>query len=264
MSSMTEADREELRRARHLLEHPGLAVKLANLAGRPVEWALARLPARGAELVDTATRAALDRALDLAVRTMAGTAEGPARDWRHRLAVWSTGGAGGALGLLGLPFELPLTTTLMLRSIADHARAQGEELSSAEARVNCLLVLALGGTASSDDASRGGYFAVRVALARAVSEAADYLAGRVAAEEVAERTAPVLIRLTSGIAARFGVAVQDKVAAQLVPVLGALGGAMINGLFIDHFQGVARGHFTVRKLERRYGAGEVKAEYAAP
>jgi hypothetical protein len=43
------------------------------------------------------------------------------------------------------------------------------------------------------------------------------------------------------------------VAAQTIPVIGALGGAAINYAFIDHFQSVARGHFTVRRLERKYG-----------
>jgi EcsC family protein len=40
---------------------------------------------------------------------------------------------------------------------------------------------------------------------------------------------------------------------QTIPVIGALGGAAINYAFIDHFQSIARGHFTVRRLERKYG-----------
>jgi hypothetical protein len=51
------------------------------------------------------------------------------------------------------------------------------------------------------------------------------------------------------------------VAAQSVPVIGAAGGAAINLLFIDHFQDMARGHFTVRRLERTYGAELIRAEY---
>src|SRR3712207_7386206 len=38
--------------------------------------------------------------------------------------------------------------------------------------------------------------------------------------------------------------------AQAVPVLGAISGAAVNTLFIDHFQSLAQGHFTVRRLER--------------
>jgi hypothetical protein len=44
-------------------------------------------------------------------------------------------------------------------------------------------------------------------------------------------------------------------------VIGALGGAAVNYAFIDHFQSVARGHFTVRRLERKYGKEVVFAAY---
>lgn len=257
---MNEADLAALRRAKQLLEHPGLAIKLANLAGKPVEWALARLPARAGALVARATQAALDRALALAIRSL-GDGDGPPRDWRHRAAVWSSGAAGGVFGLLALPVELPLSTTVMLRSIAEHARAQGEDLSSPEARLSCLLVLALGGRSRGDDASEAGYFAVRLAFGRAVAQAAEYVAGKAAAKEVAEQTAPALVRLVTGIAARFGVAVEDKAMAQLLPLVGAAGGALINQVFIAHFQEMAEGHFTVRRLERAHGAEAVRQAY---
>ena len=44
-------------------------------------------------------------------------------------------------------------------------------------------------------------------------------------------------------------------------VVGAAGGALINTLFIDHFQDMARGHFVVRRLERVYGTDAVRAAY---
>ena len=55
--------------------------------------------------------------------------------------------------------------------------------------------------------------------------------------------------------------VTQKVAAQAIPVIGALGGAAVNYAFIEHFQDVARGHFTVRRLERTYGKDLVRKEY---
>jgi hypothetical protein len=55
--------------------------------------------------------------------------------------------------------------------------------------------------------------------------------------------------------------VSQKIAAQTVAVIGAVGGAAVNLAFIEHFQDVARGHFTVRRLERVYGAERVRAEY---
>jgi len=57
--------------------------------------------------------------------------------------------------------------------------------------------------------------------------------------------------------------VSQKFMAQAVPVAGAVGGATINVLFIDHFQGLARGHFIVRRLERKYGLETVRTSYAS-
>src|SRR5438309_1225935 len=73
--------------------------------------------------------------------------------------------------------------------------------------------------------------------------------------------APFLVRFLTQIASRFGVVVSQKIAAQAVAVVGAVGGAAVNLAFIEHFQDVARGHFTVRRLERVYGAEIVRAEY---
>lgn len=258
---MNEADLQGLRRAKHLLENPGVAMKIANAAGKPVEWAIARLPDRAASLLSSATRAALDKALSVALSTLDKDPRDSPRNFSHRAAIWATGAAGGAFGLAGLPIELPVSTTIMLRSIADHARAQGEDLSSPQARMNCILVLALGGRPRSDDASEVGYFAARMAFARTVSEAAEYLAGKMAAEELADRSAPVLVRFITSIAARFGLAVEDKLIAQLVPVVGAAGGALVNDIFLTHFQDMGWGHFTIRRLERAYGIEEVREAY---
>jgi hypothetical protein len=63
------------------------------------------------------------------------------------------------------------------------------------------------------------------------------------------------------IASRFGVVVGQKFAAQAIPVVGALSGAAVNYAFIDHFQEIARAHFAVRRLERRYGKDAVRMAY---
>jgi hypothetical protein len=47
-----------------------------------------------------------------------------------------------------------------------------------------------------------------------------------------------------------------------VPVIGAASGALINLLFIDHFQTMSRAHFTIRRLERRYGEAAVRSAYS--
>jgi hypothetical protein len=146
----------------------------------------------------------------------------------------------------------------MLRAIADIARSEGEDLADPETALSCVQVFALGGRSGSDDASESGYFAVRGMLAKSVTEAARFVAERGAIKE----GGPVLVRFITQVASRFGVLVTQKVAAQALPVIGAVGGAAVNYAFIEHFQDVARGHFTVRRLERIYGKELVQAEYA--
>lgn len=260
---MQASDLEALRQAKQLLENPGLAIQIANYIGKPVEWAIAKLPERAGGIIVSATKSAMESALEAAVWTLAEGAQKP-KDWRHRLAVIATGMGGGFFGLAGLPVELPISTTIMLRSVADNARAQGEDLGKPDAKLNCLLVFALGGSSNTDDAAEVGYFAVRTALAKAVAEAGEYMAGRVAADVVADKGAPAFARLIAGIASRFEPQIAEKIAGQAAPFVGAAAGAVINTLFINHFQNMARGHFTVRRLERKYGADVVRETYDKP
>jgi len=95
---------------------------------------------------------------------------------------------------------------------------------------------------------------VRGLLARSVTEAARFIAER----GVVEEGAPALARFTAQVSARCGLVITQKAAAQAIPVIGALGGAGVNYAFVEHFQTVARGHFTVRRLERNYGGQVVR------
>jgi hypothetical protein len=243
--------------AKSLLERPSLAAKMTSFVGTPIEKAFKLLPARWADMVSQVTQSVIGGALQMAVATLKD--RGPRRSWdtAHKILVTVTGAAGGAFGLPALAIELPVSTTIMLRSIADIARSEGERIRLPDGMLACLEVFALGGRARSDDAAEVGYFAVRAALASTVSEAAQYLAERGLAQE----GAPVIVRFIAQVASRFGIVVSEKAAAQAVPILGAAGGAIVNLLFIDHFQGMARGHFIVRKLERIYGQEVVRAEY---
>lgn len=248
---------EDLRTAKLLLETPGLAAKISNFVGAPIEKGIALLPKKWNAVVNDATRKSIETALDVALWTMDhGHAEAPS-NWWHKLAVGTTGAAGGAFGLAALTIELPVSTTIMLRSIADIARSQGENLKMPEARLECIQVLALGGASKSDDGSEAGYFAARAAMAKAVSDAVQHLARN----GLSQKGAPAIIRLIALIASRFSVVVSEKAAAQAMPVLGAFGGAVINTLFIDHFQDMGKGHFIVRRLERAHGPEEVKRIY---
>lgn len=250
-------DIEELRAAKRALEHPSFAARITNAIGAPLEQGFALLPQSWAALVSDAARAGITTALNVALKTLSARHGRSPRDLLHKAAVAATGAGAGMFGLPALPVELPVSTTIMLRSIGDIARSQGEDLRTLNARLACLEVFALGGTSPRDDATETGYFAVRAALAGVVSDVATYIAERGLAKE----GAPPLVRLVVYIAERFGVQVSEKLAAQAVPVIGAAGGAAVNLLFIDHFQRMAKAHFTVRRLERKYGAGAVRQAY---
>jgi hypothetical protein len=101
------------------------------------------------------------------------------------------------------------------------------------------------------------YWLTRAALGKTLSEAASHLTGR----GVVDVASPAAIRLVNAIASRFGVMVSEELAAKALPVVGAAGGSVVNVLFIDHFQDMARGHFIVKRLENRYGVETVRDVY---
>ena len=186
---MTPEDLAALQRAVWSLEHPGLAARLTNMVGKPIELIGDALPTSARRAIATATSKALQAALKVALRTMPRT-DHAGSGLLHKALATASGAAGGAFGLATLPVELPVSTIVMLRSIAEIARSHGEDLSDPESALSCIQVFALGGPAASTDASESVYFAVRAILAKSVTEAARFIAER----GVVEESAPVLVR----------------------------------------------------------------------
>ncbi|MGA7829027.1 MAG: EcsC family protein [Geobacteraceae bacterium] len=255
--ALSHAETCDLRLAKALLENPGIAAKFSNFVGSPIENGFKKLPESWSMTVNNIAKKSIETALEIALFTMNREKQLPSSNWWHKLAVVATGAGGGAFGLPALALELPVSTTIILRSIADIARSQGEDLSRPDAKLQCVQVLALGGKSKSDDGTESGYFVTRAALAKAVSEAASHLTTK----GLSQRGAPAIVRLISQVASRFSIVVSEKAAAQAVPVVGAFGGAAINALFIDHFQDMGKGHFIVRRLERLHGQEEVRQLY---
>lgn len=267
---LTSAAMQELREAKDILEHQGLAERLTELVGAPITASLKLLPDSAEKIIYSAVEKSLQKGLDLAVTSL-GKDDALATKPRlltHKLLAGLSGAAGGSLGGLTVAAELPVSTVLILRSVADIARSQGEDLTQLEPRLACLEVLALGpGTVavekkSGDAVEEGedadiGYLAVRIAMGKQISDATKY----VAKHGLASRAAPPLVQLLNMIGKRFGLVVSEKMAAQAIPVIGAVGGALINTYFIDHFQDLARAHFTIRRLEREYGSAVVTEAY---
>lgn len=264
----TSQDWRDLKRAVDLLESPTLTAKMANLIGSPLEFAVKRLPDSVSRRIHGAVEAALFKSAQAALWTMDNTPGKAASTRWHKLAAATSGAVGGAFGFTTLFIELPVSTTIMMRSVADVARSEGFDLREMSTRHACLEVFALGGNSGKDDASETGYYITRGFTAEVMRHLSAELAGR------AVGGSPVMIGLTpkeagkwlaklvEKVAARFGVVVTEKFAAQAVPIVGAVAGATLNTMFTDYYQDVARGHFIVRRLERTYGYETVRAAYS--
>jgi hypothetical protein len=258
-TSLTPEDHQALIRAYEALEHPGLAARVSNFLGIPLTASLKLLPRPWSAGLATASEAAVAKALDVALMSLNQKPSSmDPRNSSHQLLTMVTGATGGFFGLPALLVELPVTTIIMLRSIAAVAEAEGEDLTELDARLACVHVFAFGGRSGDDTYTELGYFELRAALALHLSVVSHHVAacglnGRL----------PGMVNLIRSIAARFGVVISEKAAFQMVPVLGAAAGALVNRAFTDHFQNVAAGHFTVRRLERKYGCEVIEAAYRA-
>jgi len=142
----------------------------------------------------------------------------------------------------------------------DIARSEGEDLNSYDTQLACLQVLALGGKSKHDDNLDTGYYATRVALSSAVNNATSY-ATKHGMGAVLQGSNNTLVKLIGAVASRFSIQVSEKFVAQAIPVIGAAGGGSINLAFISHFQSMAKAHFTVRRLERKYGPEMIEEAY---
>lgn len=221
---------------RRLRRGGGRVVRAAQMVARMGAAPLMRVlgGATGAAgVLESMAQAALERAFGLAVFGLpeAGAPEHPMNaPHAAQLATAVSGAVSGAVGLVGAVPDAALTTLLIMRQIAAVAVREGESLSDEETRRACLEVFAL------DSGDEGGYWGARLLL----------------------RGAPVASVL--GQAARgWGLALSEKLAAQAAPVIGAAGGALVNTAFLSHYRTLARGHFTIRRLERTYGEAAVRA-----
>jgi len=263
----TSRDWADLERAVALLESPTLTAKMANLIGSPLEFAVKKLPQSVSKRIHGAVEAALFKSAQAALWSMDNTPGKAASTRWHKAAAAATGALGGAFGFTALFLELPVSTTIMMRSVADVARSEGFDLSEMGTRHACLEVFALGGNSGQDDASETGYYITRGFTAEVMRHLSAELAGAavggggVMIGLTPKEAGKWLAKIVEKVAARFGVVVTEKFAAQAVPIIGAVAGATLNTMFTDYYQDMARGHFIVRRLERQYGYETVRSAY---
>lgn len=256
-TALSAEDREALLWAHRHLECPSFLARLTGKLGKPIQKFFDILPEPWHRRMQRSIHASLERSLAIAVFSLGNERLRRPRTHYHKALGMLSGAAGGLFGLPAVLAELPVTSTIILRSIADIAQSHGEDLRDPETRLACMEVFALGGRSQEDDATDAGYYGVRLALGMHLSRVSE----RVASQGIARLSPPGMVRFIAEIAGRFGVVVTEKAALQMVPLLGAGAGSLINLAFMEHFQDIARGHFTMRRLERVYGTELMRAEY---
>jgi hypothetical protein len=155
-------------------------------------------------------------------------------DWFHKAVATASGATGGFFGTAGLLWDLPVTTSIIMRSVTEIARSfPDEKIGTDDTKRACIEVFAFGGPETDDDDADKSYWATRAGLGHTTIEA-----------------------LIKAVVPRLGFVLSEKVVAQSVPVLGCIAGAGLNYAFIDYYQQMARVHFTVRGVEKRSADSE--------
>ncbi|MGC3936365.1 EcsC family protein [Roseobacter sp. EG26] len=201
----------------------GGAIELLNLVGGRAEGLLERLPAPARSGLQDATRSALEQAMKLAHSSRDMVPD--QKSWLNTAVGTAMGAVGGVGGLPTALAELPVTTTLLLRIIQGVAVEHGFDPTEQNVQFDCIEVFASAGPLSKDDGADLGFLSARVTLSGA------------ALQGIIARVAP-----------RLATAMGQKLAAQTVPVLGAVAGAATNYAYTNYYQEMAHVHFGLRKL----------------
>lgn len=266
----------KLEQAVHLLESPSLVIQMSNAIaafGNKIPFSL---PSETKKKIVGIAESALHSVFDIASLTMEDKKQ-DSSPWVHKIAAAAAGGAGGFFGMASILVELPISTTIMMRSILDIARAEGFPLKEDRTRLECIKVFGLEGNKSTeDDNAESGYYSSRIALdgitqyaikaaneaiAAAAEKAAAKAAGK-AMESVTEKSVgETIIKLIQAVASRLGVTLTEQAAAKSIPILGAVAGSVLNTMFTNYYQDMARGHFTVIKLEEKYSQETIQELY---
>jgi 5-carboxymethyl-2-hydroxymuconate isomerase len=266
------SDYNDLKRAVLLLESPSIIARISNIIGVPLEGAVKALPASVSKKISGAVEAALHKAANAALWSLDNDPYKVASTKLHKFYAATSGALGGAFGFTALLIELPVSTTIMMRSVADVARSEGFNLSDFSTKYACIEVFAMGSYTKKDDATETGYYIFRGFMTESMRQLSKELA-EIAAEAAAKQIPQAFIKITPAqtskwfaeiiakVAARFNIVITEKFAAQTVPVVGAVTGAIINTLFTDFYQDMARGHFIVKRLEAKYSYEQVRDEY---
>lgn len=210
----------------------GVLMSAVAKLGSTVDGTLNLLPEGIRSSLHDTLRSALDQAFKVAILNMDGETGKEASKGLYKLLGAATGAAGGFFGAPGILAELPVTTTAILRSIADVARSKGADLKDPAVQLACLQVFALGGPLDDDDEADALFVASRVG---------------------ANIAAPKLAEMITKIASRFAITLSPKIVAQSVPIAGAVAGAGLNLTYMSFYQSMAAVMFTLKPIEAEFG-----------
>lgn len=206
----------------------GVGMQVLGLLGGQAEGVLKRFPKGVTDQMDNITGAALETAFDVAARSRDALPD--QKDWLNTVVTMGTGAMGGFGGLPSAVAELPVTTTVILRAVQGIAVEHGFDPVEETTRMDCVQVFAAAGPLSEDDGIDTSFLSMRLGLTGATVQS-----------------------LLTRVAPRLATVLGQKLAAQTVPVLGAVVGAAINYAFTSYYQDMARIHFGLRKLSDQLG-----------
>lgn len=201
----------------------GIGVRMLNLLGGKAESLIDRLPATVREHLGDATQRALTLAMHTAQSTR--TAVPDQKSWVNTAATTAMGAAGGFGGLPTALVELPATTTVLLRAIQGVAAEHGFDPAAENVQFDCIRVFASAGPLAADDGADLGFVSLRLTL-----------------------SGGAMHKLIAAVAPKLATVLGQKLAAQTVPVLGAVAGATINFVYTSYYQQIAHVHFGLRRL----------------
>ena len=246
---------EALGDAVYALEKNSLVGSISEFTSKPVDELLRKVPKQIRNKVETSVEKITFKCLDLAIKSL--NQESSTNKKKYDVFyTGAVGGMGGVFGIASLPIELPITTILLLRSIANIAQNHGEDLRQLESRLACIEVFALS-KAQKNDQSSISYYASRAMLSKLSNDAIRIMSER----GMAEISGAAMGGIAAQTATKYSTVVSEKVLAGAIPILGAIGGATVNIIFLNYFKNLAHGHFTIRRLERIYGVEEIQRQF---
>jgi hypothetical protein len=268
--SISQEDLETIKKAKQEIENISLAMRGLNQLGNVLESGIKKIPIKQQQWLQKQVHKILMMVVKSNLATMQeGKLFKKPSNKTYKTLVTASGAATGMFGAatgIGTALfasELALTTKFIMRSILDIARSHGENLQDFDTQLACMQVFALGGKSKDDDGLESTYYTMRIALSSAAKGASAYVAknGAQGLNKMLISSSNPLLKVIGIIASRFSIQVSEKFVAQSIPVIGAVGGGTINFVFINHFQMVANAHFTMRRLERKYGNDLVMQTY---